>query len=52
MYDYAYAQNLAVDTKIHENGAAQMEIYFNHGDAMSLSDLVYVFKRTVRETAH
>ena len=52
MYDYADAQNLAVDTLIHENGAAQMEINFNHGDAMSLADQVFVFKRTVRETAH
>jgi glutamine synthetase len=52
MYSYAGAQNLAVDTLIHENGAAQMEINFNHGDAMSLADQVFVFKRTVRETAH
>jgi len=52
MYDYADAQHLAVDTLIHENGAAQMEINFNHGDAMSLADQVFVFKRTVRETAH
>ena len=52
MYDYAEAQNLAVDTLIHENGAAQMEINFLHGDAMDLADQVFIFKRTVRETAH
>ena len=52
MYDYAEAQQLQVDTLIHENGAAQMEINFLHGDAMSLADQVFVFKRTVRETAH
>lgn len=52
MYDYAEAQNLQVDTLIHENGAAQMEINFLHGDAMSLADQVFTFKRTVRETAH
>ncbi|MEM8548139.1 MAG: glutamine synthetase family protein [Pseudomonadota bacterium] len=52
MYDYAEAQDLAVDTLIHENGAAQMEINFIHGDAMSLADQVFVFKRTVREVAH
>jgi glutamine synthetase len=46
------AQNLSVDTLIHENGAAQMEINFLHGDALSLADQVFVFKRTVRETAH
>jgi glutamine synthetase len=52
MYDYAGSQQLDVDTLIHENGAAQMEINFSHGDALSLADQVFVFKRTVRETAH
>ena len=51
MYDYADAQKLDVDTLIHENGAAQMEINFRHGDPLSLADQVFVFKRTVRETA-
>ena len=52
MYDYAEAQALDVDTLIHENGAAQMEINFTHGDPMGLADQVFTFKRTVRETAH
>lgn len=52
MYDFADAQKLDVDTLIHENGAAQMEINFRHGDPLSLADQVFVFKRTVRETAH
>ncbi len=52
MYDYATAQELQVDTLIHENGAAQMEINFLHGDAMNLADQVFTFKRTVRETAY
>ena len=52
MYGYAEAQALDVDTLIHENGAAQMEINFLHGDALSLADQVFAFKRTVRETAH
>lgn len=51
MYDYAAEQNLNVDTLIHENGAAQLEINFNHGDPLELADQVFVFKRTVRETA-
>jgi glutamine synthetase len=51
MYEFADAQKLDVDTLIHENGAAQMEINFRHGDALSLADQVFVFKRTVRETA-
>jgi glutamine synthetase len=52
MYDYCDAQELQVDTLIHENGAAQMEINFLHGDVMSLADQVFVFKRTVREAAY
>ena len=52
MYDYADAQQLSVDTLIHENGAAQFEINFLHGDALNLADQVFTFKRTVRETAH
>ncbi|MCB1754690.1 MAG: glutamine synthetase [Gammaproteobacteria bacterium] len=51
IYDYAEAQQLEVDTLIHESGAAQMEFNFQHGDAMSLADQVFVFKRTVREAA-
>ncbi|MGB1141911.1 MAG: glutamine synthetase family protein, partial [Halioglobus sp.] len=52
MYDFAEAQALQVDTLIHENGMAQMEVNLEHGDPMSLADQVFVFKRTVRETAH
>ncbi|NCF17686.1 MAG: glutamine synthetase [Haliea sp.] len=52
MYEYAEAQELRVDALIHENGAAQMEINFEHGDPLSLADQVFTFKRTVRETAH
>ncbi len=52
MYGYAEQQELKVDTLIHENGAAQMEVNFAHGDAMDLADQVFIFKRTVRETAH
>ena len=52
MYEFAEAQNLDVDTLIHENGAAQMEINFLHGDPLNLADQVFAFKRTVRETAH
>jgi glutamine synthetase len=52
MYEYAEAQELQVDALIHENGAAQMEINFEHGEPLSLADQVFTFKRTVRETAH
>ncbi|TXR54896.1 glutamine synthetase family protein [Reinekea thalattae] len=51
MFDFCDAQNLDVDTLIHESGAAQMEINFDHGDALELADQAFLFKRTVRETA-
>ncbi len=51
LYEYCEIQGLAVDTLIHESGAAQFEINFIHGDPMSLADQVFAFKRTVRETA-
>ncbi len=51
IYDYCEAQNLEVDTLIHEVGAAQMEINFLHGDPLDLADRVFLFKRTVREVA-
>ncbi|RLA58562.1 MAG: glutamine synthetase [Gammaproteobacteria bacterium] len=52
LYANARAQQLDIETLIYESGAAQMEINFLHGDAMSLADQVFTFKRTVRETAH
>ncbi|MBO9496126.1 glutamine synthetase [Thalassotalea sp. G20_0] len=51
VYDWSEQQGLDVDTLIHEEGAAQMEINFRHGDALSLADQVFIFKRTVREAA-
>ncbi|AVY92936.1 MULTISPECIES: glutamine synthetase family protein [Microvirgula] len=51
IYDYCHAQNLEVDTLIHEVGTAQMEINFEHGDPLALADQVFLFKRTVREAA-
>lgn len=51
MYDFCEAQEIEIDTLIHEAGAAQVEINFLHGDPLSLADQVFRFKRTVRETA-
>ena len=51
VYDYCEAQELDIDTLIHEEGVAQMEINFRHGDALSLADQVFTFKRSVREAA-
>lgn len=51
VYDWCELQGLDIDTLIHEEGTAQMEINFRHGDALNLADQVFVFKRTVREAA-
>jgi glutamine synthetase len=51
VYDFCEAQNIDIDTLTHEAGAAQMEMNFNHGDALELADQTFLFKRTVRETA-
>ena len=51
VYDYCEIQNIDIDTLSHEAGPAQMEINFNHGGALELADQVFLFKRTVRQTA-
>ncbi len=51
IYDFCEKQNVEIDTLIHEQGAAQVEINFLHGDPLLLADQVFLFKRTVREVA-
>lgn len=51
VYDYSTAQGLEIETLIHEEGAAQLEINLNHGDPIELADQVFMFKRTIREAA-
>jgi glutamine synthetase len=51
MYDFCEIQELDLDTLIHEEGAAQVEINFLHGDPLNRADQVFLFKRTVREVA-
>jgi glutamine synthetase len=51
VYAYCEAQDIAIDTLIHEAGAAQMEINLLHGNAMDLADQAFLFKRTAREAA-
>jgi glutamine synthetase len=52
MYDFCEAQELEIETLIHEGGAAQMEVNFIYGEPLTLADQVFIFKRTMRETAH
>lgn len=51
IYDWCEEMKLDIDTLIHEEGAAQLEFNFRHGDALKLADQVFIFKRTVREAA-
>ena len=52
IYDACEAQELAIDSLMHEVGPAQFEINFRHGDPLALADQAFLFKRTVREAAH
>src|SRR5690606_34722329 len=51
LYDYCGTQRLLVDNLAHEQGTAQLEVNFQHGDPIELADQMFLFKRTVRETA-
>lgn len=51
IYEHSEKAGLDLDTMIHEAGAAQLEINFNHGDALLLADQVVLFKRIVRQVA-
>jgi glutamine synthetase len=51
VYDWCEQMGLDIDTLIHEEGPAQMEFNFRHGDALKLADQVFIFKRTLREAA-
>ncbi|WP_424948160.1 glutamine synthetase family protein [Candidatus Spongiihabitans sp.] len=51
LYDYCEAQEIAIETLIHESGVAQMEINLLHGDALALADQVFLFKRALRAVA-
>lgn len=51
LYDYCEVQEIGIETLIHESGAAQMEINLLHGNALDLSDQVFLFKRGLREVA-
>jgi glutamine synthetase len=51
IYDFAERARLDIDTLIHESGAGQLEINFQHGDALELSDQVLLAKRIIRQVA-
>jgi glutamine synthetase len=51
IYDFCDAQDIGIDSLIHEEGVAQVEMNFNHGDPLALADQTFLFKRTVRQAA-
>ncbi|GGJ43168.1 glutamine synthetase [Sphingopyxis bauzanensis] len=51
IYDDCELMGLDIDTMIHEMGAAQLEVNFEHGDPLRLADEVFLFKRAVRSVA-
>jgi glutamine synthetase len=51
VYAFCEAQDIEIDTLIHEDGPAQMEINLLHGEALDLADQAFLFKRTAREAA-
>jgi glutamine synthetase len=51
IYAFCESQDIEIDTLIHEDGAAQMEINLLHGNALDLADQAFLFKRTAREAA-
>ena len=51
LYDYCEAQNIEIDTLIHEAGPAQFELNVNHGAAMAVADQSFYIKRVIRQVA-
>ncbi len=51
IYAFCERQDIEIDTLIHEDGPAQMEINLLHGDPLDLADQAFLFKRTAREAA-
>lgn len=51
IYTWAKLQELDLDIVVHEEGTAQFEFNFDHGDPLKLADQVFVFKRTVKAAA-
>lgn len=51
IYDFCEAQQIEIDTVIHEEGLAQVEVNIDHGDPIAIADQAFLFKRTVRQAA-
>ncbi|WOH36771.1 glutamine synthetase family protein [Thalassotalea fonticola] len=51
VYAWAKQLGLKLETVVHEEGRAQFEFNFMHGEPLSLADQVFMFKRMVKEAA-
>ena len=51
LYDFAEAQNIDIDTNIHEEGPCQFEINLKHSTALKVADQLFLFKRLARHAA-
>ncbi len=51
IYQFCEDEDIEIDTLIHEDGPAQMEINLIHGHPLDLADQAFLFKRTAREAA-
>jgi len=48
---FAKAQGFDIDAIVQEDGSGQIEINLKHGNAVSLADQVFCFRRTIHEAA-
>lgn len=51
LYEFAEKARPQIDTLIHEAGAGQLEVNFEHGDALERADQILLFKRVIRQTS-
>ncbi|MBO6557887.1 MAG: glutamine synthetase [Pseudomonadales bacterium] len=51
LYRYCEAQQIELKGTVQEMGEGQLEVNFNHGDALSKADEMFTFKRLVRQAA-
>ena len=51
IYHFCEIQRIDLDTLIHEDGPCQFEVNIRHGEAMSVADQLFLFKRLARQVA-
>ncbi|MEZ5891666.1 MAG: glutamine synthetase family protein [Parvularculaceae bacterium] len=51
IYQFCDAQNIDLETLIHEDGPCQFEVNIRHGQALNVADQLFLFKRLARHVA-